>query len=225
MPMADPGNDGTNLLARVVAELRCLIVSAELTPGTPISEGALAESFGVSRTPVREALKQLQSEGLVETRPRVGTFVTTPSRREFVELLELRAVLEGAAARLLAERGTADQLRRLAKNLAETGRAADAGDRGRLAKLMREFHELLVAGADNAKFESHYRMLLHQLAYARTVDVAPGAAARDVHASEDHGRVHERIAAGDGDTAEQLMREHVRGRGCVLVTGVDDSIG
>ncbi|HET7304934.1 MAG TPA: GntR family transcriptional regulator, partial [Segeticoccus sp.] len=102
--------DGVSIQGRVIEAMRERIISGELEPGTSLSEIALAEAFGVSRTPVREALKQLQTEGLVEIRPRVGTFVTAPSRREINELFEMKALLEGAAARLLAQRGSVPEL-------------------------------------------------------------------------------------------------------------------
>jgi DNA-binding GntR family transcriptional regulator len=85
--------------------MRRRIIAGQVEPGVNLSELALAEEFGVSRTPVREALKQLQTEGLIEIRPRVGTFVTTPSRREITELFEMKELLEGAAARLLVQPG------------------------------------------------------------------------------------------------------------------------
>ena len=88
--------------ARVIAEMRRRIITGEAKSGALLSEIALAEELGVSRTPVREALKQLQTEGLVEIRPRVGTFVSAPSRRDITELFEMKELLEGAAARLLA---------------------------------------------------------------------------------------------------------------------------
>src|SRR2546422_6782820 len=98
---------------RVVRGLRSQILSGELEPGTALSEVTLAGTFGVSRTPVREALKQLQVEGLVEIVPRVGTFVSKPSLRDVTELLEVKEVLEGLAARLLAQRGRVPELERL----------------------------------------------------------------------------------------------------------------
>ena len=88
-PAAQPPNANLNMHDRVVAEMRRRIISGELAAGVNLSEIALAESFGVSRTPVREALKRLQTEGLITIRPRVGTFVTTPSRREITELFEI----------------------------------------------------------------------------------------------------------------------------------------
>ena len=114
-----------NMHDRVIAEMRRRIISGELAAGVNLSEIALAESFGVSRTPVREALKRLQSEGLVTIRPRVGTFVTTPSRREITELFEMKELLEGAAARLLAQRGRVPEVDRLEQNLVEADMAVD----------------------------------------------------------------------------------------------------
>jgi DNA-binding GntR family transcriptional regulator len=105
--------------ARVIDDMRRRIIKGDIEPGAPLSELALAEEFGVSRTPVREALKQLQTEGLVEIRPRVGTFVTTPSRREITELFEMKELLEGAAARLLARRGRVAEIDLLERNLRE----------------------------------------------------------------------------------------------------------
>src|SRR5687768_18315906 len=93
------GSGSGSIQGRVIAEMRRRIIRGDIQPGEPLSELALAEEFGVSRTPVREALKQLQTEGLIEIRPRVGTFVTTPSRREITELFEMKELLEGAAAR------------------------------------------------------------------------------------------------------------------------------
>src|SRR5687767_5603672 len=116
-------SNGLNRQGRVIAEMRRRIISGELSAGVNLSELALAEDFGVSRTPVREALKQLQTEGLVEIRPRVGTFVTAPSRREITELFEMKELLEGAAARLLAHRGNVPELDLLRDNLREEDEA------------------------------------------------------------------------------------------------------
>ena len=150
MSQATPSGTGRNMHDRVIDEMRRRIISGELASGVNLSEIALAESFGVSRTPVREALKKLQTEGLVTIRPRVGTFVTTPSRREITELFEMKELLEGAAARLLAQRGRVAEVDRLEQNLVEADRAVAAHDSARYAELVQEFHDLLITGADNA---------------------------------------------------------------------------
>jgi DNA-binding GntR family transcriptional regulator len=214
---------GPNRQGRVIAEMRRRIINGELAPGESLSEIALAEAFGVSRTPVREALKQLQTEGLVEIRPRVGTFVTTPSRREINELFEMKELLEGAAARLLANRGRVPELERLEKNLVEADAAVARNDRDTYAMLVQEFHDVLMAGADNAKLEAHYRMLMNQLAYARLVTTSLSQPGRVLQSDQEHHRVVDLIAAKDGDSAERVMREHVRASRRALMAGLDAS--
>jgi DNA-binding GntR family transcriptional regulator len=223
--MSQPGNagGGRSMQARVIAEMRRRIISGDIPPGAALSELALAESFGVSRTPVREALKQLQTEGLVEVRPRVGTFVAAPSRREITELFQMKELLEGAAARLLAQRGRVPEIGRLERNLAEADAAVAAGDRAGYAKLVEEFHDLLITGADNAKLEAHYRVLMNQLAYARLVMTSLGQPGRPRQSDHEHHRVLELIVAKDGDSAERVMREHVRASRQALMKGLDEA--
>ncbi|MBO8185148.1 GntR family transcriptional regulator [Streptomyces sp. DW4-2] len=206
--------------ATVIAEMRGRIISGEIEPGGPLSELALAEEFGVSRTPVREALKQLQTEGLVEIRPRVGTFVTTPSRREITELFEMKELLEGAAARLLAQRGRVPEIDRLQENLEEADAAVARDDREHYAELVGEFHDLLITGADNNKLEAHYRMLMNQLAYSRLVKTSLNQPGRPLQSDREHHLVVELIVEKDGDSAEQVMREHVRASRRALMAGL-----
>ena len=190
--------------------MRRRIISGDLPPDVNLSELALAEEFGVSRTPVREAFKQLQTEGLVEIRPRVGTFVTTPSRREITELFEMKELLEGAAARLLAQRGRVPELDRLEQNLRRSEEPVQRDDTGRYAELVQEFHDLLIVGSDNRKLEAHYRTLMNQLAYPRLVTTSLSQPGRPAQSDQEHHRVVELITAKDGDSAERVMREHVR---------------
>ncbi len=210
-----------NMHDRVITEMRRRIISGELPSGVNLSEVALAESFGVSRTPVREALKRLQSEGLVTIRPRVGTFVTIPSRREITELFEMKELLEGAAARLLALRGRVPELDRLEQNLEEADFAVTANDSARYAALVQEFHDLLITGADNAKLEAHYRTLMNQLAYPRLVTTSLSRPGRPLQSDEEHHRVLRLIVEKDGDSAERVMREHVRASRMALMAGLD----
>lgn len=205
---------------RLIAEIRRRIIAGEIRPGVNISELALAEEFGVSRTPVRETFKQLQTEGLVEIRPRVGTFVTTPSRREIVELFEMKELLEGAGARLLAQRGRVPAIDQLEDNLRRASRAVADDDRARYAELVHEFHNVLMAGADNAKLEGHYRTLMNQLAYARLVTTSLSQPGRLAECDREHRHVFELIVAQDGANAERVMREHVRASRQALMAGM-----
>lgn len=213
---AGPGS----IQGRVIGEMRRRIIAGEIEPGVNLSELALADEFGVSRTPVREALKQLQTEGLVEIRPRVGTFVTSPSRREITELFEMKELLEGAAARLLAQRGRVPEIDQLEENLRQADRAVARDDRDRVAELVQEFHDLLILGADNSKLEAHYRTLMNQLAYSRLVATSLNQPGRPVQSDREHHHVLELIIAKDGDSAERVMREHVRASRRALLAGL-----
>ena len=221
MSQSTPSGAGRNMHDRVIDEMRRRIISGELASGVNLSEIALAESFGVSRTPVREALKKLQTEGLVTIRPRVGTFVTTPSRREITELFEMKELLEGAAARLLAQRGRVAEVDRLEQNLVEADRAVETDDSARYAELVQEFHDLLITGSDNAKLEAHYRTLMNQLAYPRLVTTSLGQPGRVLRSDQEHHRVLDLIVEKDGDSAERVMREHVRASRSALMAGLD----
>lgn len=197
--------DDTGLLSR----LRHLVLSGEYGPGTSLSEVKLAELFEVSRTPVREALKQLQVEGLVEIRPKVGTFVRQMTRRETIEMFELKEMFEGMAARLMARRHPAEQIEVLDRNVRESELALAAGDIDAYPPLVHEFHETLLVGADNRKLVAHYRTLMNQLAYHRLVvrTVAhPGRLARSI---AEHRQVAMFIDEKDGVSAELAMRGHV----------------
>ena len=123
---------------RVAGALRERIARGDLLPGSALSETALAQDFGVSRTPIREALKQLQAERLVVIRPRVGTFVTAPSRLEVNELFEVKEILEGAAARLFAGRGEIPELELLRQNVKRSEAAIVRGDLGAYEELVQE---------------------------------------------------------------------------------------
>lgn len=207
----------------MIDELRARIIAGRFAADENISELAIAEEFGVSRTPVREAFKQLQTEGLVRIRPRVGTFVTTPSRREIVELFEMKELLEGAAARLLAGRGRVPELDALAANVAEADAVAEQGDRERYQALVAEFHELLIRGADNTKLSSLYGLLMNQLAYSRLVSTSLRQPGRVLQSEAEHHRVLDLILAKDGDSAERVMREHVRASRQALLAGLEQA--
>src|ERR1700693_2760220 len=128
----------------VADHIRRRIVNGEFELGASLSEAALASEFGVSRTPVREALKQLQTEGLVKTQPRVRTFVSVPSRVEIIELFQIREIIEGAAARILAGRGSVPELELLRANVLRSDDALAANDVTAYVGLVGEFHTLMV---------------------------------------------------------------------------------
>ncbi|WP_433709461.1 GntR family transcriptional regulator [Nocardia sp. CA-084685] len=207
---------------RVAQGLREMIISGELAPGQSLSEVSLAETFGISRTPIREALKQLQIEGLVEVRPRVGTFVSVPSRREINELFEMKQLLEGGAARLMAARGDTPELAAMKENVRDADQAVALGDIERYAQLVHDFHEILITGADNGKLATHYRLLMNQLAYSRLVKTSLAQPGRSLESEREHHRVLELIIAKDGIGAELCMRRHVDASRQALMSQLDN---
>ncbi|MDI9947878.1 MULTISPECIES: GntR family transcriptional regulator [Rhodococcus] len=213
--------DTSNFQERAADGLRQMIISGELAPGQSLSEVSLAETFGISRTPIREALKQLQIEGLVEIRPRVGTFVAVPSRREINELFEMKQLLEGGAARLMAARGEVPELTAMKANVREADAAVEAGDTERYAQLVHDFHEILIAGADNGKLATHYRLLMNQLAYGRLVKTSLSQPGRSLESEREHHTVLELIIAKDGIGAENYMRRHVQASQQALMSQLD----
>jgi DNA-binding GntR family transcriptional regulator len=176
-----------SLQSRVAAQIREGIVTGDYAAGTGLSEVTLSSELGVSRTPVREALKQLATEGLVDIVPRVGTFVATPSRRDVIELYGLKEIFEGFAARLLAQRADAAAIDELAACV-EDGRA---------------FADRLLTAADSGKLALTYRWHLNQLASQAAPD-------RGGQAVAERENVVERLRARDDHGAEHAMRDHVR---------------
>lgn len=206
----------------LLEKMRRQITNGRYGPGDLIPELTLAEEFGVSRTPIREALKQLQNEGLVEIRPRVGTFVRQPTRREIVELFELKESLEGLAAGLLARRGRVRELETLERNLMDSDRAAAEGDSQAYAELVHEFHWTLVRGADNRKLYETYERLMNQLAYHRIVVNTVARPERLKASDNEHHSVVEAIKSKDALDAEFTMRNHVRASSQAALRPIDE---
>ena len=184
--------------APLLDRLRGLIVSGVVPPGDLLGETALAEEFEVSRTPIREALKQLEREGLVEIRPRVGTFVRKPSQREIYELFQLKESLEGLAAGLLAQRGDVPELRSLIRNVESEHDVVRAGDRAAYSTLVHDFHHTLIAGADNQKLSEQRAnavrtfLLEHGIAAERVVAKGYGESKPVAGNDTDEGRAKNR---------------------------------
>ncbi|MEX5262214.1 GntR family transcriptional regulator [Kocuria sp. CPCC 205263] len=195
--------------APLLERVRRLVLSGQFPPGAPLSEVFLAQEFEVSRTPIRETLKQLQHEGLVEIRPKVGTFVREPTRREIVELFQLKEGLEGLAAGLLARRGNVPELEVLERNIAESDQATVDQDAVRYAELVHEFHRTIIVGSDNSKLVEHYDRLMNQLAYHRLVLRTAEHPGRIKASTSEHQVVLEMIRDKDHFGAEAAMRNHV----------------
>jgi DNA-binding GntR family transcriptional regulator len=202
-------DEGESTGASLLNAVRDLLLRQD-DDSLPLSEMALAAQFGVSRTPVREVLKQLQGEGLVEIQPRVGTFIRKQSPRELTELFELKEVLEGLAARRMALRGKVPELEQLKINLQQSTIALAASDHDAYAELVHSFHTTLVRGADSQKLMTQYELLMNQLRFhGRFVRQTISIPGRMRLSFEEHLRVFDRLQEKDGYGAEAAMRDHV----------------
>jgi DNA-binding GntR family transcriptional regulator len=190
-----------SLADRAYLAIRDLIVSLKLQPGALIDERRLVESLGIGRTPVREALRRLAQEQLVEVFPRRGMFVTGVDVRDLARISEVRAALEPEAARLAAERATDEELGELA---ALSDRIVGGTD---LMTLDESIHRAVYAAAHNHLLEKtlgeYYVLALRiwMIALERDQDVE--------EAVEAHRDLVQAIVAGNGDRAAELMRAHV----------------
>jgi DNA-binding GntR family transcriptional regulator len=209
-PLVQPEEElATSLSDRAYYELRKLIVSLELPPGSIVNERELMERLGVGRTPVREALRALAAEGLVEVYSRRGMFVSNVEVRDLAALSELRVELEGIAARLAAERAT-DEERDAARGLlAELDRAAGEQDERLLIELDQRIHRHVYRLTHNAFLEKalNEHFVLSLRIWFLALDRVP----RLARAVQEHRKLLKAIADGDGDLAASIMRLHVRG--------------
>lgn len=198
MPAENPQGQGA--YDRLLAEIR----DGALPPGTRLREAELSARLGTSRTPVREALRRLESDGLVVHLPRQGATIRSLTHAEMVELYEMRAVLEGTAARLAA-RGALpveiDEMEALNSDLAR------APDEGAARLLNSQFHRLLADAARNRFLIKAMTTLKKTLLILGRTTLAEPARIED--AVSEHRAVIEALRAGDGARAEAMMRAHV----------------
>jgi len=189
--------------------IRELIVSLELPPGSPISERELMERLRLGRTPVREALRALARERLVEVYPRRGMFVSGVDVGDLAGLSEVRAALESHAARLAAERANGDDRAAIAALLAELNGVDGKLDERTLIDLDQRIHRHIYRCTHNpfleATLDAYYVLTL------RIWFLALERVARLEDAVGEHRELLEAVRDGDPDRAEEAMRRHVTG--------------
>ncbi len=198
--------DLRSLAGRAYERIREAIVSGTLAPGQRISERGLAAALDISAQPVREALRQLESEGMVESRPRSGTYVADLSPARLIEIGMIRAVLEGLAAALAARRATPADQEALRRRLAAIEQATAGGDQDGLATANAALHEAVHAVAGSGDIQ---RLRAGLRAYDH-VTRARILASEDepARALAEHAAIVNAILAGDAAGAEAAMRAH-----------------
>lgn len=223
--------DSYQPLREVVCEsLRDAIRKGILKPGQRIMEIKLAEELGVSRTPVREAIRKLELEGYVVMMPRRGTYVADMSIRDINEIFEIRTALESLSNGLAAEHITEDELEHLQRLLVVIGgyikEYEDGPDReaamDKIVKTDIEFHDLLYHAARNNRLVGIIFNLRDQLTRFRTLSMSyPGRLEATL---DEHREIVETIANGDGRAARKAAVHHMENSEKTLLKAMDIAI-
>ena len=185
---------------RIYKMLRREITTLRLSPGKALSEENLAKRFKLSRTPVREALRRLSHEGLVELIPRKGAFVSKIGLSDVREIFQIREAMEGIAARIAAPRIDEKKLDMI-ENVLYSGNDKDAEQAGK------KLHELILEHAENKRLLDLLRILRVQL--ERMYVYARALPDRDKQSREEHKKIVKSIRQRDPALAEGAVREHI----------------
>lgn len=204
--MTDTITTGSVLQGQAIhRQLQDMIAMGDLLPGTRLRETELAERLGVSRTPIREALRLLEADGLVVHLPRLGATIRRLEYSEIMELYEMRSVLEGTAARLAARSASDIEIAELTE-LNEAFRAA-ADDPRRTVEMNRRFHRTLQDSAKNRFLNTAIQAQQRAMLILGPTRLMVGD--RAVEAAQEHDRILTALRARDGAAAEAAMRQHI----------------
>ena len=199
----------------VFENLKNAIVKGDMPPGGRLIESRLAETLGISRTPVREAIHKLEREGYLRKLPRGGFSVLGLSRDDVEETFGIRSVLESYAARLAAEKHRKTDLKPLENKIKIYQKYLDCKDLDALPDINTEFHDLLYMLSRSPKLIHMINNLRDQIYRFRQMILKDEKLAR--MSNEDHKDMLERIRQRDADGVERLVREHlIRGQKAVL---------
>ena len=198
-------NGASSLRDHAYEEIQTMIVSGELPSGERLIEEALGHRLGMSRNPVREALKLLEQKGFVSIQPHKGAVVGRLARSQALDVFEMRVVLDGFAARKAAESATEENLAEL-RSILDAGQEAIAARKFHsLGELNGEFHAAIYAMAGNAELERAVGNLRLKVQWM----FAGYAVSRGATAWDEHRTLYDSIANGDGEAAERWSSFHV----------------
>jgi len=208
------------LADRALDRIETAIMKGDLAPGTKISEVLLAKTFGISRGPLREAIRRLEGRGLLEIIPHVGARVVTLSVDDLREVFDIREALEGMACRLAAERMTDSEIAAVGTVLDQHGgdAALKAGEAYYQQPGDYDFHYRIAQGAKNRRIVELLCGEMYHLIriYRYRSGAVPGRAPQ---AFDEHRKILAALQARDGALAETLMREHIRRARTLLEQG------
>ncbi|HEY5973559.1 MAG TPA: GntR family transcriptional regulator [Geobacteraceae bacterium] len=205
------------LREKILETIRDAIMAGVLRPGEKVAEPELAERFGISRTPIREAFRQLESEGYLTVIPRKGAVVVSFSAKEVEEFYAIKSILEGYAARRACSNLTERELEKLKGINDKLRHLAEEGDVKHFFKVHNDFHELFIKTANNEKLHDLITNLVGKFQRLRITSLSlPGR----MHVSvQEHDKIIDAFRNRDADLAEQLVRKNAEYGGRVLMEG------
>lgn len=199
--------DKYSLRGRVFSRLREDILSGKYEENEELREVAIGEELGVSRTPVREAFRQLELEGLIRIVPNKGAYVTGISEKDVKDIYMIRSRLEGLAARWATEHITEEQLEEMEENIYIAKFHAQKGHLEQMAELDNRFHEIMYE-ASGSKMLEHQLRDFHQYVL-RVRKKTLSSANRGPQSNLEHEQIMNAIKAKNADLAEQLAHQHM----------------
>jgi DNA-binding GntR family transcriptional regulator len=199
--------DKVSRASQAYSEIRRRILSAQLSPSSPVSEYQLAADLGLSRTPVREALKRLEREGLIQSFVGRGSYVAELSFQDVLEIYEVRLLLEPFAAGVAAKQMREDDIRALEHDVEAARKAATSSRLDDAFRLDIRLHKSLVAATRNGRIDAILSQLDDQVHRIRVL--APHIPGRLNSTIDEHQAIVHALAAHDVAGAEQTMRNHL----------------
>ncbi len=206
---------------RVYSALRCMAMTYRLPPGQRLNEGALARDLNVSRTPLREALHRLASEGLIVAVPGRGFQARPLDVKEVFDLYEARLAVESAIVELASERANPDSLDAIDAYLDESVREHETAPIERLVQLDEGFHERVAALTGNGELVRMLRSINARIHFFRWVDMH----GRRDNTQSEHRALIAAMRARDRDRAREVVRAHITRRKEQVVEGIRDGYG
>ena len=192
------------LREKILETIRDAILKGTLKPGERVSEPDLAERFGISRTPIREAFRQLESEGYLEVIPRKGAVVASLTERDVEEFYAIKIILEGFAAKMAAENLTEKDINRLETINERLQKIAEEGDVKKFFRVHNEFHEVFIKAAGNEKLSEMINQLVMKFKRLRLASLSqPGRMEISV---EEHRNMIRAFKNHDGESADGMVR-------------------
>lgn len=201
------GEDNYSLSSRVFRTIRENILSGKYEPEEELKEKTIGEELGVSRTPVREALRQLELEGLVTIIPNKGAYVVGISKKDIRDIYEIRSRLEGLCAKWAAENITKEQLDELEENIYLSDFHVKKGNSEQVLELDNRFHEILYNSSGSREMRHILVDFHHYLQRVRKVTLAENK--RAVNSIREHRKIVEALKLHDAKLAEKLANEHI----------------